>query len=1747
MTEQKETLTKLVNARSKIIADLDRFTVAFEKLSATTPPDTTQIELRLSKAESLLDDFNNIQTEIEDNDSVLTLKEHGIERSRFEDSYFDIISRARRFLSNQLQKLDPISDTKLSDAVSAIMGSNTNIKLPPIPLPTFDGNYEQWLFYKDTFISLIHSNESIPAVQKFHYLRLSLKGQAADLLKSLECSAANYAVAWSLVVQRYENTEMLIRNHIKAIFDIETITKESHSGLRGLVDGITRHIRALEALDQPVDSWDVLLIHIVSTKLDRVSRREWETEYNKLISSKEKVTMETFSNFLLEKCKLLETLGLNNENKVDNKSRLVKVHSSVNESRGPVCSYCNKNHTVYNCKEFLALDVEKRIIEAKRLKFCLNCLRKNHATEKCKSSSCRKCEGHHNSLLHADAIAKTKSNSVATENKQITGNIPNNTASVNNNPDKESQETITNTCNTVSFNSVLLSTALVHVFDNKGNSHQCRVLLDSGSQSEFISASLCKTLGLPLSKIDLSISCVGQNKAKVLHRARVKLQARHSAFQLDLNCLVLPKITSNLPVSSVDMDHINIPPNLFLADPTFNESGPIDILIGARHFWGLLDIGQIKLGSDRPTLQKTHLGWIISGSISPSKYIESRSIISCNFAQSNTLDIQLRKFWEIDENHSEKLLSPEEQACEKSFEVNTVRDSSGRFLVTLPLKYPPTILGDSLELATKRFLLLERKLHKNPDLFAEYSRFLEEYESLNHMTKIDFDSINPNKSYFLPHHAVMKESSTTTKLRVVFDGSAKTTSGHSLNDILMVGPNVQEDLLSILIRFRKHSIVLTGDIEKMYRQVLVQEDQRNLQIILWRSNPSSKIQYFRLNTLTYGTASASYLSTRCIKELANIYADSNPKVSATIYKDFYVDDLVTGGQTVEEVQQIKSEITDILNSGGFHLRKFLSNNSQIISDNRHTGDMTHQFKHSQEAKTLGLLWDSDQDILRYSITASDKHSVSKRTILSYISQIFDPLGLLAPTVIIAKIIIQKLWVCKLDWDESIPADLYTTWKRFQSDLHSLNNLKIPRHILCNFPTKIEIHSFSDASESAYGACIYARSIDSCENVRVQLLCAKTRVAPLKTITIPKLEFCAALLSAELTQKVKTALNTKIDACHHWSDSTITLAWIRSSPHLWKIFVSNRVAQIQSLTDVHSWCYVNTNENPADLLSRGLLPSDLLHNDLWWYGPSWLSKPKECWPVNPESTENLPDENLPESRSKLISLASTIPSYDFDLIEKSSNLNKLIRTTAYCLRFFRNLKLSKVGETLCSGILTVEELNVALYTLVKLVQSQTFAQEISDLSVSNEVNSKSKLLKLNPFIDSEGILRVGGRIKHSNFSYEKKFPAILPIRGKLSLLIVQREHIRLLHAGPQNLLASIRDRFWILSGRNLVRKVVRNCTRCFRFDATAVKYRMGDLPAARVTPARPFMNSGVDFCGPFNIKDRMTRNYKLIKAYICVFVCLSTRAMHLELVTDLSTASFLAALRRLFSRRGICANIYSDNGSTFVGANNEIKKFLRSSESEIQSELSSNNVKWHFIPPRAPNFGGLWEAGVKSTKSHLKRVLSNTILNYEEFITVLSQIEACLNSRPLSPLSPDPNDPEPLTPGHFLIGTKLTTLPEQDMTDVPSNRLSRYQLTQKLVQHFWKRWSKEVISEMQQRIKWHKNFGQSLRPGVVVMVKEDNLPPLQWKLAVVDSVHPGSDGIVRAATLRTSSSIIKRPANKLCILPINEQDGSDIAA
>ncbi|GFX84848.1 uncharacterized protein TNCV_4996801 [Trichonephila clavipes] len=620
------------------------------------------------------------------------------------------------------------------------------------------------------------------------------------------------------------------------------------------------------------------------------------------------------------------------------------------------------------------------------------------------------------------------------------------------------------------------------------------------------------------------------------------------------------------------------------------------------------------------------------------------------------------------------------------------------------------------------------------------------------------------------------------------------------------------------------------------------------------------------------------------------------------------------------------------------LHKWCSNTPEILNSipkEEQSWDFHCQSSDQKTIKTLGIIWSPQFDYFSFKTVVNCRESYKKREVLSIIARLFDPLGFLGPILTKAKLILQKLWVLKLEWNEPLSNPIAKEWNDFVSTLPVIQNIHVPRLVIGK--GRIIIHGFAEASTAAYGAVLYAQSISE-EDVSNRLLCSKSRVAPVKPITIPRLELCACVLLSQLLEKVLHSLTLPIQQIMLWTDSNIVLVWIQRSPDQLKTFIGNRIKIIQRLTQNCQWNHVSSNENSANLISRGLNASDITSKQLWWHGPDFLREELEANPI------------------------------DFERITSDSDYLKELKPANVFLHNSRNPSVKRSGQ------LDYSEVNEAELCLIKNLQASAFQEEIE-------------------------------------------------------------------------------------------------------------------------------------------------------------FLAKTSKAVHLEIVSDLTTDAFLATLKRFVARRGKCATISSDNAKN-VGANREFKRLhnlLKFPEEKLSSYLSSEGISWNFMPPRAPNFGGLWEAGVKSFKFYLKRAVGNLKMTLEEFLTIITQIEGILNSRPITPLSEDIDDLEVLTPGHFLIGRPITSISEPNLLDKTENTLSRWQKLTKIVQHIWTKWSRDYLNNLQQRNKWqfHKD---NVKLNTMVLIK-DNLPVNKWSLGRITKLVPGTDGTVRVVEIKTNKGNIKRSIGK----------------
>ena len=550
-------------------------------------------------------------------------------------------------------------------------------------------------------------------------------------------------------------------------------------------------------------------------------------------------------------------------------------------------------------------------------------------------------------------------------------------------------------------------------------------------------------------------------------------------------------------------------------------------------------------------------------------------------------------------------------------------------------------------------------------------------------------------------------------------------------------------------------------------------------------------------------------------------------------------------------------------------------------------------------------------------------------------------------------------------------------------------------------------------------------------------------------------------------------------------------------------------------------------------------NQLLDKTLWWTGPEWLKQRDVNYrdnDIEPNKNDDAVKENM--AVVEITSLLNSKGSKEMEILEikNHSDLSRMLRITAWVRRFINNAR-EKAKST---GTLTAGEIAEAELYWIRLTQNQSFYEEINQLKRGKEVNFQSKIKSLSPFLDDSGVLRVGGRLQMTGLKFEQKHPCILPANYMFSELIVRKCHQQVLHSGLQDTLNQARERFWIMKGRQLTKRVVHACLICRKYKAKPAQQISAPLPAQRIEEAPPFEITGVDFAGPMYSKNQG-------KCYIALFTCAVTRAIHLELVTDLTTEKFLLAFRRFVSRRGLCTTIYSDNAKTFKRANKELTALWDSlSSKELQEFFAEKRIIWKFIAERAAWWGGMWERMVRSVKTCLRKVLGKSCLKYEEIETILIEVEAVVNSRPITFTHTSSEEPVPLTPSHFLIGQRLTALPSAGNVTAAAPNTDQRQLNkrwkyrQRLINTYWTRWKKEYLLELRSaHCSSHVKRCTELKLGDVILVNEDKLPKHLWKMGRIKEVYIGRDGKVRSClVMLPSRNLIRRPVQLLYPLELN---------
>ena len=1523
--------------RASAKAWLTRVSGSLDQIINKTDVTEVKIQHSINDFEMKLKNLHEAQFEVESYLSVEELESDITQESEFIDRRTIPLIKAKELLmsiNRATARSIPASDQQVEDdlrSADAIGHGNRDqtTKLPKLEIPKYSGDYTKWQPFWDKFTAVIDQS-NLPVVNKFTYLQSLLQGEAAAAIAGLSLTTENYTTAKAILEKRFGRKERIIFGHIQQL--LKPILTNG-SNLWRLHDEIQANVRSLENLGVDRSTYGVVLTPLVLHQLPTHIRLEWAR-----VGEGQEGNLTFLLDFLHDEIRRRErsqtfepmpgpsTSGGTRHprgpesKKHDQKggtgttAAFLSSGSTSTKNNRATCVFCKGGHFSDQCPEIKDMNLDQRKEKIMRLGLCFICLGSHHLARNCQKH-CYFCKGKHHAVL-----CQKRSSSNNTEPKRE-NSVLHSTVEHDND---------TNHIGVSYANSKTLNTVM-QVVKTKINGVGVNVMFDSGADRSFVTKTCADKLGLRnMGKKSLTYCCFAEEgtvrKEKLRDIFEMKVN-KDTVKLIGMNVICCSMYRSRVPHDILDA-FTGIP---FEEDYGKGRPVKIDILIGLDNYWALMNNKCVKSTSGL-VAQETAFGWMLSGawyndrSRSEQNHDQSMNNASKTrslFCQTEMAvsETEIRRMWDLDSIG----IGPEESEDDKMLDNfnKEIKWNGERYTVKLPWKdtsCKETMMNNKTQ-ALSRLNSLSKKLNKNPDMKARYDAVLEDLQKNGIIGEIqNQNEETSNPTFYLPHRPVVREASTSTKVRPVFDASCKAENGISLNDCMNSGPNLIPNLAQTLLRFRRWRYGLTADIVKAFLQIELNKCDQDTQRFLWDVN--GQIRTMRFERVIFGNTSSPFLLNATLK--FHLSKFERTRTVKELTNNLYVDDWLTGADTEQELMNLKTEATQILNKGGFPLAKWTSNSDMI----RESVNKSKSFNEHQEVpctKILGISWITDEDSFSFETFQIERTVLfSKRRLLSLIARMFDPLGFASPFTITLKIMFQDIWKKGLGWDDILPAEYQGQMKKWIDGMTEMRSWKIPRRIsLSEIPwnniEEKELIVFADASEKAYGCCVYLKTTtDKCSTV--SLVMSKVKIAPLKRITLPRLELLAALLGARLVRFISSALELDLESCSFscWTDSEITLKWIQSDAHKWKQFVRNRVQEIQMLTNPADWKHCPGRENPADLLTRGLDAEDLMTSRLWKEGPVWLTNTKtdsaeeilDVFETNEEQgAENTSDGEQESRANDIMATVSTQIENPINF-DRFSRLTRAVRVMAWILRFAKNARCTQRKES--SPDLSSAEIETGRIMVLKSIQNEFYNEEISDLKNGKCVRKTSSIYQLSPFIGEDGLIRVYGRLeKAPALLYDEKHPILLP-KCHITYLLVRDQHELMKHAGVNTLITAVRGKYWILSLRTIAKKICKVCIDCQRQDSRPCQQIVSPLPEDRIKKTPPFSICGVDHAGPLFCSDTGDR-----KLYILLFTCAVIRAVHVELVDSLSVEDFILALKRFASRRGMPSVIYSDNAKPFM--------------------------------------------------------------------------------------------------------------------------------------------------------------------------------------------------------------------------------------
>lgn len=1645
-------------------------------------------------------------------------------------------------------------------------------------LPIFDGKDRKlWADFESEYRISTKDGE-LDEQTNMQRLRKSLKSPARDNVAE-ELLGTSATSVMETLKYFYGRPEVILPELVKDLRESAEVKNGFDPKLKQLSLKLSRYIRVLKDMNLESQLTDLTLEHILLDKLKQ--NYSIYSKWNEMKMVTPTLNLRDLDTFLKNKWIYMPADMIDTEVKSSSSSansrrnRSVMSHmvvstNSSNSNRSS-CVACGEDHRVWKCDQFKAKSVPDRekVVRDKNLCFC--CLSFDHMAKDCnRKRKCNidGCEKFHSRFLHI----KKNQNRTPAENNVVNpqpANLP------------VVKPPAVNLTQMISEKSkLLMKMAFMKCYGPKGSSIEL-VFLDDGSQVTAVENSLIEDLGIEGTPETLTLQWTGmttRQEAATVFNMAISSPDKSKRYTFG-NIYAVEDLS--LPYQLQDAEELKKAYKHLrgLKIPSIMNKRP-RILIGVDQ---ALFLGGSKLikgkNHEEPIAADTKLGWVVYGRTkvggSSAEFMgchlqvlsktEKKPVVIRNYFEESRADAELHDLvlkHMTTENFgvlpNAKIVKSREDERAEEIMKKTLNFVDGRYEIGLLWKDDDVKLPESYNMAFSRLRKSEAMMRKKPELREWLNNHIQSIVDKDYARLATEEELNAEyeRTWHCPMFVTYNQNKLPPKPRLVWDVAA-TSHDVSLNSCLLSGPDNLAPLLAGLMRFREERYAVNADVREMFPQVKIRYPDYHCQRFLWRNCDQSKMpNIYIMTSMLFGPTCSPSISQFIKNFHAEKYRDEFPEAVEGLQKFTYMDDYFNSHPTPEEAARVTINAVKICDDMSWQLVGIQSNSKEVLQQmpkenvKEQLINLDSDLNPVYVTKVLGMHWDAVNDKFLYKRKQDElmekvcdpSYRPTKREILRIIMRTFDPLGLISKYLIQGKMVMQDVWIEGIGWDDIINEEINYRWQVFIKSFDEIEKIRIDRQYADVEPKKCEVYlvTFVDAGEGAFAAVSYFRFVTPEGKVYVGLASAKAKVAPINTLSIPKLELQGGLLGSRLDATVTKLTSFEISRHIFLTDSQCVLSWISNPKFKKDKFIGSRIGEILENTSSADWFYVPSKLNVADEATKWTKPEDDVENSRWFKGPDFLLKPFEEWPIQ---KYQVPVVNTHFIIKEKLDLFARLPShlkYDW---------KRLVHTVSLFLRIMKPKEQRPRFQ-----YIQAEEFQRAELTVFRKIQSEAFSDEVDSLKRwkklpeerRNDVNciiSSSRLAKLKVFLDDDDIIRSVSKNQRADQSYAARNPPVLPSKHPLVDVFVKYFHERNRHYLKEETIAEIRKVAWVIAVRRTLLRVISRCGECKIKSAKPVMPEEGYLHQSRQDFEKPpFTNLGIDVFGPVYIKQGRSE----VKRWVVLFTCLTFRAIRLEVVKDMTADRMIGAIRRATGRYTKVEKIWSDNGSNFLGANNELKRNVEEVQ-EVYGKAAADELKvdWKFICAYSPWMGGAWERLIGITKRVLNNILQDETPDEWVLIDALMEVEIMMNNRPLTHTPTDPEELQPLTPNTMMFGTHIRAARNINAVD-SSHRYSRknYLKAQELGERLGARWMKEFWPEISRRAQKSLNR-KNMQVDDIVLVTEPNLPRSDWKMGRVINIHPTRDGIARSVDVKfkDGSVVLKRSVGRCALVDIRGDEST----